>query len=145
MTSAMSFSITHVSRLAFILPGLFCLVPATARADPCTAPLPTPGTRFSGVVRHVIDGDGLCVGPEARPDRWIEIRLADFYAPELSERGGQDAKARLVTLTRGRAIVCVADHRSYDRMVANCSLRGRPIGSYLRALGGREGGRGMRR
>lgn len=145
MTSVMPLSIAYQSHLALTLAGFFCFVPATARADPCTAPLPAPGTRFSGVVRHVIDGDGLCIGPEGRPDRWIEIRLADFYAPELNERGGRRAKARLSTLTEGNAIVCVAGHRSYDRIVANCSLRGRAIGSQLRASGGREGGRGIRR
>lgn len=145
MTSVMSLWIAHQSRFTLILAGLFCLVPTAARADPCTAPLPAPGTRFSGIVRHVIDGDGLCIGPEGHPDRWIEIRLADFYAPELNERGGQGAKARLATLIQGREIMCVADHRSYDRIVANCSLRGRPIGSHLRASGGREGGRGIRR
>lgn len=121
------------------------MLPATAMADPCTGPLPRPGSRFTGVVRHVIDGDGLCVGPAGRSDRWIEIRLADFYAPELRKRGGLAARDRLAALARGRTIDCVADHRSYGRVVAICTIGGRSIGARLREQGGREGGRGFHR
>lgn len=125
---------------------LMCIaIPTAALADPCTGALPRPGSRFTGVVRHVIDGDGLCVGPARHPDRWIEIRLADFYAPEFRESGGARAKARLAALTRGRAISCIAGRRSYDRLVATCTIDGRSIGARLREGGGREGGRGFRR
>ena len=41
---------------------------APALADPCEGRLPAAGQEFSGVVRYVGDGDGLCVGPERRPD-----------------------------------------------------------------------------
>ncbi|MET3436029.1 hypothetical protein ABIC44_000686 [Sphingomonas sp. 1185] len=119
------------------------LLPMPALADPCTGSLPRPGTRFVGVVRHVIDGDGLCVGPAGRADRWIEVRLADFYAPELREPGGAAARARLASLTKGRSVACIADHRSYDRIVATCSIAGRSIGTRLREEGGGEGGRGF--
>jgi len=54
------------------------------------------------VVRHVGDGDVSCAGPAVRPDHWIEIRIADFYAPELREEGGEEAKRRLVRLAMGR-------------------------------------------
>jgi len=135
------------SRLsARLLIGLgLCLFPMAAFADPCTAPLPSPGTRFSGVVRYVGDGDGLCVGPRGRPDRWIEVCLADFYAPELHERGGEQAKQRLRSLVFGRTVACVADHRSYDRIVAACTVDGKPLGDELRRRGGIEGGRAMPR
>lgn len=118
---------------------------APALADPCEGMLPIKGTIFSGVVRYVGDGDGLCVGPAGRPDRWIEIRLADFYAPELHEAGGADAKRRLERLAMGRTLVCRAGRRSYDRVVAACTIGGRPLGDALRADGGREGGRGWRK
>lgn len=115
--------------------------PSAALADPCTAPLPTRGTVFSGVVRYVGDGDSLCIGPKGRPDRWIEVRLGDFNAPELNERGGHQAKALLRQLVFGRRLVCTAGRRSYDRVVAICTRDGRAIGEELRRHGGTEGGR----
>jgi micrococcal nuclease len=102
------------------------------------------GTEFSGVVRYVGDGDGLCIGPKGRPDLWIELRLGDFYAPELHEPGGQDAKRGLERLVLGRALVCRAGRRSYDRVIGYCMLNGRPLGDLLRKQGGPEGGRGWR-
>ena len=114
--------------------------PTAALADPCTGALPGPGSRFTGVVRHVIDGDGLCVGPTGRPDRWIEVRLADFHAPELREAGGVRASARLAALTKGRTISCIAGHRSYDRIVATCTIDGR---SSARACGNAADGKAV--
>ena len=111
-------------------------------ADPCEGVLPAKGTAFTGVVRYVGDGDGLCVGPAGRPDRWIESRLSDFYAPELNEPGGIAAKRRLERIAMGKVLSCRAGRRSYDRIVATCTLNGRPLGSVLRAAGGVEGGRG---
>jgi len=115
-----------------------------AFADPCEGALPAKGTAFSGVVRYVGDGDGLCVGPAARPDRWIEIRLADFYAPELHEPGGPEAKRRLERIVMGKRLLCRAGWHSYDRVVAACTLGGQPLGGLLRGAGGTEGGRGRR-
>lgn len=117
---------------------------APAHADPCEGRLPPKEQAFSGVVRYVGDGDGLCVGPDRRPDLWIEVRLADFYAPELHEPGGDDARRRLTALVMGRPIVCRAGSRSYDRVVALCRLGGRPLGDLLRERGGTEGGRAWR-
>ena len=124
---------------------LACAWASPALADPCEGAIPCKGTTFSGVVRYVGDGDGLCVGPAGRPDLWIEIRLADFYAPELHEPGGANAKRRLERLVSGRTLTCRAGRRSYDRVVATCALGGRPLGSLLRDAGGIEGGRGRPR
>lgn len=67
--------------LAGMLVFLCPVVPAYA--DPCKAPLPAQaGVQFSGTVRYVGDGDSLCVGRTADPNTWIEVRLADFNAPE---------------------------------------------------------------
>jgi len=137
----------------------FCALPALAMtllfavpalADPCEAvpkkgPTPPhlrPGARFSGPVAHVIDGDGLCVatGPGRRD--WVEVRIADFYAPELSEPGGPEAKAVLRRIAEGREVACVAGRRLYDRVVARCRLDGRDLGERMWAAGVREGGRG---
>lgn len=114
-----------------------------ALADPCEAPLPKSGERFSGPVRYVGDGDSLCLGTTSDPRGWIEIRLADFYAPELHADGGLAAKDLLSRVAMGRRLECVAEHRSYDRIVAACVLNGRPLGQLLRQAGGHQGGNGF--
>ncbi|NBW07120.1 MAG: nuclease [Caulobacteraceae bacterium] len=123
-------------------------VPAVAHADPCEGRLPAhAGQIFSGAVRYVGDGDGLCVGESANTSSWIEVRLADFDAPELHSPGGRAARDRLLGLVLGRRIDCVAVRGRngrvivYDRVIARCRLDGRPLGDLLRAAGGREGGR----
>ena len=73
------------------------------------------------------------------------MRLADFYAPELHEPGGTDAKRRLERTAMGKTLVCRAGRRSYDRVVATCMLGGRVLGALLRSAGGVEGGRGRPR
>lgn len=124
------------------LGGLLWSLPA--QADPCEGRLPAPGADFSGVVRYVGDGDGLCLGPKDRPDQWIEVRLGDFYAPELHAPLGREAKRRLERMTLGRMLVCRAGRRSYDRVIGYCTLGGRPIGQLLQGAGGEQGGRGWR-
>ena len=130
------------------LVGTGMFAPQAARADPCEAPLPTrEGQAFEGQVRYVGDGDGLCVGRSSDPASWIEVRLADFDAPELDRPGGRDAKQRLKRLAIGRSVRCRAVRgRSgrvivYDRVMARCALNGRSLGDLLRAAGAREGGR----
>jgi len=123
-----------------------------AKADPCRAipdrgPMPgylRPGATFSGPVVYVGDGDSLCVAVGREQNGWVEVRLADFYAPELSEPGGPEAKLTLARLTRGQRVVCRAQRRSYDRVVAVCTLNGVSLARKLRAMGAREGGRGWR-
>jgi len=119
--------------------------PTPSRADPCEGALPRPGARFGGAVRYVGDGDSLCVGPEGKPERWIEIRLGDFYAPELDAPGGAAAKQRLARLALGKALSCRAGRRSYDCVIGFCTLGGRPLGALLRERGGTPGGRGWPR
>lgn len=122
--------------------------PGVALADPCEGPLPSrAGAEFSGVVRYVGDGDGLCVGAGgSSASNWIEVRLADFNAPELGAREGPAAKALLERLALGRNVQCVATRgrngrvRSYDRVIAVCRIGGRRIGDLLREAGGVEGG-----
>jgi len=126
--------------------GFFaCARSAPALADPCEGALPAKGTTFAGVVRYVGDGDGFCVGPAGRPDRWIEVKLADFYALDLHDAGGREAKRRLERLVIGKLLVCRAGRRSYDRVIGACTLGGRPLGTLLREAGGIESGRGWHR
>jgi micrococcal nuclease len=130
--------------------------PAVCLTDPCKAipdkgPVPEwlhRGAKFIGPVVYVGDGDGLCVaatpGRERDSNTWVEVRIADFYAPELHEPAGPRAKATLERLTRGRRAICVADHRSYNRIVARCSVDGRDIGDQMRRNGIAEGGNAWR-
>jgi micrococcal nuclease len=96
-----------IAFLAFASPAL---------ADPCKAipdrgSAPTwarPGYTITGAVRHVGDGDSICVSPSSDPQTWVEVRLADFYAPELSEPGGRAAREAMIRITRGRQVTCLA-------------------------------------
>jgi endonuclease YncB( thermonuclease family) len=132
-----------VIRLAFAL----ALLSSPALADPChvipdRGPMPawlSAGSAFSGPVGYVGDGDSLCV---QTPAGLVEVRLADFYSPELAEPGGVEAKAMLERLAMGRPVECLAGRRSYDRVVAVCRLRGVSLGDLMRGAGVQEGGRG---
>jgi endonuclease YncB( thermonuclease family) len=141
------FRLSALGALALIL----CATPALA--DPCKAipdrgQLPTylyPGAEFSGRVVYVGDGDSLCVANGPSTQDWIEVRLADFYAPELQAPGGEAAKRALLRLTMGRRLTCKANHRSYDRIAATCRREGKSVGDLMRAAGIKEGGRGRGR
>jgi hypothetical protein len=127
---------------------------SAAAADPCNAipdkgPAPAwikSGARFSGVVRYVVDGDGFCVGGTVDPATWIEVRLADFSAPELTSPEGKGAKAVLAGLVFQRPVECIVRAGrngrtiSYDRVIAVCSASGRGLAAQLRAAGVQEGG-----
>jgi endonuclease YncB( thermonuclease family) len=129
---------------------LFLNAAAPALADPCKAipdrgPMPAhlaPGKTFSGPVVYIGDGDSLCVAVGPMKGDWVEVRLTDFYAPELSAPGGREAKAALERIAMDRRVECVAQHRSYDRVVAVCTVRGVSLGDRMRAVGIAEGGRG---
>lgn len=116
----------------------------TALADPCNASLPSAGASFGGPVTHIIDGDGICVGAD---QGGIEVRLADFNAPELNTPEGKAAKITIADLTLGKWADCQACEgargqcRSYDRIIATCRIDGHMIGDLMRAAGVGEGGR----
>lgn len=128
--------------------ALALLGAGAAHADPCEADLPTKaGASFSGAVRYVGDGDSLCVGQGAKGEDWIEVRLADFDAPELSTQAGRKAKDILAREVMGKQASCtVTKGRSgktttYDRVLAVCRIGGATIGDILRRAGAPEGGR----
>jgi endonuclease YncB( thermonuclease family) len=100
------------------------------------------GVVFEGDVVYVGDGDGLCVAVGPGPENWIEVRLADFYAPELAESGGSQAKEALGELALGNLAVCIAGKQSYDRVVATCRINGASLGDLMRSRGIQEAGRG---
>lgn len=123
---------------------------APALADPCKAipdhgPGPAslrPGSSFTGPVVYVGDGDSLCVALGRGAQTWVEVRLQDFYAPELRDAAGPIAKAALGRLAMGKQATCRVDHQSYDRVVARCEIGGRSLGDLMRAAGVSEGGEG---
>lgn len=133
---------------AGLLVALLSSAATTVHADPCKAipdkgPLPAhlgPGTVVEGPVTYVGDGDGLCVALGDTPDRWVEIRLADFYAPELGEPGGPQAKRILERIVLGRRLACRIEKQSYDRAIARCALGAEAVGDLLRRNGAKEGG-----
>ncbi|MGK6313680.1 thermonuclease family protein [Neorhizobium sp. DT-125] len=133
-----------MSRPSLLLAGAFAffISAAPAHADPCEAPLPAQaGARFSGTVRYVGDGDGLCVGTTADPKEWIEVRLADFDAPELHQADGVAAKAALERVALHRQVICTAERGrsgrvvSFDRVIARCRIGHDSIGDLLRRAG----------
>jgi hypothetical protein len=138
-----------MTRFLMLLGFLGCAT--TAYADPCEAPVTgfAPQTRLRGEIRYVGDGDSLCIGRTDNPAEWLEIRLADFFAPELHEPGGPQAKAALARYLGAQAICTVqrgsnGATRSYDRLIASCSVAGVPISRLLVGAGVGQGGRGLR-
>lgn len=135
-------------RTATILAALALATPALA--DPCKAipdrgPMPSylkRGTTFSGPVSYVGDGDSLCVAVGQGAANWVEVRVEDFFAPELNAPGGREAKQTLTRLAYGKRAVCTASHRSHDRVVATCRINGVSVGDLMRGAGVVEGGNG---
>jgi hypothetical protein len=145
-----SVSTSKVWHDSFLAPrpgGRPCVVGRCRPSRPLRGP--SSGSSRHGVFRNGAlcgDGDSLCVGETPDPTAWVEVRLADFDAPELRQPGGEQARTRLRQLTLGQRVDCRAERgRSgrvivYDRVIALCRLQGRPLGDRLRAAGGREGG-----
>jgi micrococcal nuclease len=141
---------SSAAALTLVLTLVLTLLSVPARADPCKAipdegPMPSwlgHGAVFTGPVRYVGDGDSLCVSARPGPEGLVEVRIANFYAPELREPGGEEAKEALERIAMGKLAACVAQHRSYDRVVATCIIEGRDVGEMVRAAGVAEGGRG---
>lgn len=84
-----------------------------------------PALALDGPAR-VIDGDTMVIAHE-------RIRLQNFNAPELDQPGGQQAKAKLQQITRGKTVHCDGKARDkYARLVARCSVNGVDIGKEMR-------------
>ena len=135
-------------RVVFLAAALAIAGPALA--DPCKAipdkgPMPaylSKGRTFSGPVTYIGDGDSLCVSVAPGAAGMVEVRLADFYAPELHAPGGKEAKRALERVAFAKRAVCTAQHRSYDRVVAVCRIGGVSVGELMRRQGVIEGGNG---
>ena len=81
---------------------------------------------------------------------YIIRNLTKLSLPEIGRVFGpdlglvSDAKAALERIAMGRNAECIANHKSYDRVVATCRIGGRSIGDMLRAAGIVEGGNGYK-
>jgi len=134
-----------LTRTAIAVAALLCA--PVAFADPCEGKLPAKaGTVFTGTVRYIVDGDGICVGATSDPNTWIEVRLADFDAPELRTQEGRRAKEVMTHLAMGKQASCVTRPgrsgrtTSYDRVIASCKVSGSSLASLMRGAGVKEGG-----
>jgi micrococcal nuclease len=131
--------------LGVVMASVFLLDPCTFVPDRGPAPETVRrGRTVSGEVVHIIDGDGLCIDlgdSTGGGSDWLEIRLADYDAPELNQAFGRETKELLARITLGRPLTCELGRRSWDRIVGACTIDGRPLGDVMRAAGGREGGR----
>ncbi|PIB91281.1 nuclease [Caulobacter sp. FWC2] len=134
---------------ALIIAAGLALTAGAAHADPCEAPVSgyRAGQVIAGPVIYAGDGDSLCVALGRDRAQWVEIREARWFAPELHEPGGREAK-RVMDRLVGRRAVCIVERgqngrtSSYDRVIAACSVDGRPIAEHMRRDGIAEGGRG---
>ena len=133
--------------LTMIAVLIMCSWAAPAKADPCEGHLPSAaGQKFEGLIRYVGDGDSLCVGQAADPRTWIEVRVADFNAPELHAPEGRRAKMLLEQVAFGRRAQCEARRGrsgrviSHDRVIAVCRVDDQSIGDLLREHRAPEGG-----
>lgn len=127
------------------------LLPTTAQADPCEARVTNyqAGQVIAGRLMYVADGDSICIGEGRNPRHWVEVRLVDWSAPELSQRGGFEAKAVMDRL-RGAPVECTVRlgyngrTTSYDRVLASCLIAGVSAAEHMRRAGIVQGGRGVR-
>ncbi len=127
-----------ISLLAIVFAIFF---PTAVLADPCKGPAPASGTAIAGTVRYISDGNRICVGASGNPASWTEVRVADFNAPELREPEGEAAKRTLETIALGKEVQCIAGKRSYDRVVARCTIGGTSIGDLMKHAGVQGKGR----
>lgn len=127
--------------------GAAILFATPALADPCRLPVSGfhAGQTITGRVAYIGDGDSLCL---RRAGGLLEIRIADFSAPEIHEPGGKRAKAVMSRLALGKPAVCTVrkdrkgrSTRSFDRVIASCAVGGVSLGDQMRRAGAREGGR----
>jgi endonuclease YncB( thermonuclease family) len=136
-------SIMHV----FVALAATAIIAAPASADPCEGELPTKlGTNFSGLVKYVVDGDGICLGTSDDPIAWIEVRFSDFDAPEIGADAGREAKRMVQDKLFEKELSCTTSKgrngktRSYDRVLASCRMGAMSVAEILDEAGVPTGG-----
>ncbi len=85
-------------------------------------------------VTEVIDGDTFDVTPGWEWDgkKGSRVRIASLDAPELSQKGGQAAKAKLKNLIEGKDVELKnAVNLSYGRLVCDVYYNGKDVKKLL--------------
>lgn len=93
-----------------------------------TAPAVATEYRINGMVTSVHDGDTFRLNGQS-------IRLWGVDAVELTDIGGDAARAALASLINGQALSCVIKGKSYRRVVAQCFMGEYDIGRVLTRQG----------
>ena len=86
---------------------------------------------------------------KARPDQPLQLPRSGWIHPFLKNLFGLALRLAfrvrvegLPNLPEKGTCILVANHQSYDRVVATCRIGGRSIGDLLKAAGNVEGGNG---
>lgn len=81
-------------------------------------------------VKKVIDGDTFEV--KTKVGETIRIRIANFNAPELNQRGGKAAKKDLKNLIEGKTVTLVPKGKSYGRVVADVRINRKKVSNLMK-------------
>ena len=85
---------------------------------------PKPGSKLTGTVTHVRDGDTIEVNG-------IPIRLAALNCPENGTQKGNYA-TKVAKQFEGSKMTCeLTGAKTYDRLVGYCSINGMDFGRYM--------------
>ena len=128
--------------LAAVVLGALAL-PAAAQAAACRDQTPkfAPGAKFAGDVRHIIDGQTICVGRARNPETWIRVRLADLG--DLKRPASWSAKRTLSRLSLGKYAVCTVSRRTRAQspaqpVTAVCRVAGVSLAGRVRKANGKS-------
>jgi len=94
------------------------------KQNSATSNVPKAGTKLTGIVTHVRDGDTVEVDG-------IPIRLAALDCPEKGTQKG-DFATKIAKQFKGQKMTCeLTGAKTYDRLVAYCSVSGIDYGRYM--------------
>ena len=94
------------------------------KQNSATSNVPNAGTKLTGIVTHVRDGDTVEVDG-------IPIRLAALDCPEKGTQKG-DFATKIAKKFKGLKMTCeLTGAKTYDRLVAYCSVSGIDYGRYM--------------
>lgn len=94
------------------------------KQNSATSNVPKAGTKLTGIVTHVRDGDTVEVDG-------IPIRLAALDCPEKGTQKG-DFATKIAKQFKGLKMTCeLTGAKTYDRLVAYCSVSGIDYGRYM--------------
>jgi endonuclease YncB( thermonuclease family) len=80
-------------------------------------------------VKRVIDGDTFEV--KTKIGTFEKVRIANYNAPELNQKGGTKAKNDLKKLIEGKEVTLVTKGTSYDRVVADVRIKRKKVSNLM--------------